>query len=110
MSADTIDAGQPARASVAGEVRAEMARKRMTGRELSRLTGKSQPYWSRRLTGDVAFDVDDLVTVAALLDVPVTNMFRTLPADLIGVKPRYGVPAGGVMGPEIARDDLALAA
>ncbi len=81
MSADTIDAGQPARASVAGEVRAEMARKRTTGRELSRLTGKSQPYWSRRLTGDVAFDVDDLEAVAAVLDVPLASFFRGLVAN-----------------------------
>lgn len=66
------------RAAVAGEVRAEMARKRMTGRELSRLTGKSQPYWSRRLTGDVALDVDDLDAVAALLDVPMTVFFRDI--------------------------------
>lgn len=106
MSADTIDAGQPARASVAGEVRAEMARKRMTGRELSRLTGKSQPYWSRRLTGDVALDVDDLEAVAALLDVPLTSFFRGPVANS-----NYdGLAGHGVEVPALTRDDLALAA
>lgn len=53
-----------------------MARRRLTGRELARRTGKSQPYWSRRLTGEVAFDVDDLSSVAAYLEVPVVSFFR----------------------------------
>ena len=78
MSADTVHAGQPARAAVAGDVRAEMARRRMTGRELARRTGKSQPYWSRRLSGDVALDVDDLEAVAAHLEVSASDLVRSI--------------------------------
>lgn len=65
-----------ARDAVAGEVRAELGRKRLSGRELARRTGKNQAYWGRRIAGAVAFDVDDLVTVAEFLDVPVTDLFR----------------------------------
>lgn len=65
---------------VAGQVRAELARRRMTHRELATATSRSHTYWWRRLTGEVAFDVADLATVASLLDVP----FSTLVAPLDG--------------------------
>ncbi len=43
--------------------------------------GWNQTYLSRRLNGDVAFDVDDLVAIARVLEVPVTSFF---PADAGG--------------------------
>lgn len=63
------------RGKVAAEVRAEMARARISGSRLGKMTGKSQAYWSRRITGDVAFDVDDLATLAGLLGVPIVRFF-----------------------------------
>lgn len=54
---------------VATSVRAEMARRGITANRLPALIGQSQPYWARRMTGRIAFDVDDLIALAKLLDV-----------------------------------------
>lgn len=37
--------------------------------------GWTQAYISRRLTGDVPFDVNDLAAIAEILEVPVTAFF-----------------------------------
>lgn len=55
---------------MAAEVRAEMARQRVSQTALAEKLEVSQPYISRRLTGDVSFDVDELAAVAEALDVP----------------------------------------
>ncbi len=52
-----------------------MARARLSGNRLGKLTGKSQAYWWRRLSGETPFDVDDLSTVADLLGVEVVTFF-----------------------------------
>lgn len=49
---------------VAAEVRAAMARHRITQEHMARLLGLSQTALSRRLTGAVAFDVNELARVA----------------------------------------------
>lgn len=74
--------------SVAEEVRAVMGRRRISGTELGRLTGKSQAYWWRRLSGETPFDVNDLLTVATILNVKV----KSLVAPLDGESPS---PDGG---------------
>lgn len=52
---------------VAANVRAEMARQKITQQNLITATGWSQQRISRRLTGTVAFDVAELAVIAALL-------------------------------------------
>lgn len=61
------------RALVIGEVRAEMGRKRVSASELARRTSVTQQYWSRRLTGLTALDIDDLASLAAVLQVPMSR-------------------------------------
>ena len=63
----------PLAESVAEEVRAVMARRRMSGQKLARLIGKSQAYLGRRLSGEVAFNVSDLEQLAGALEVPVAH-------------------------------------
>jgi len=76
------------RGLVAGEARAEMARSRVTISQLPELLGKSQSYWSRRINGEVALDVEDLAALAALLRVPASTFWCAVrdlnpqPADL----------------------------
>ncbi len=41
-----------------------MGRRRVTQTDLAAALGKSQPYVSRRLSGEVAFDTDDLFRLA----------------------------------------------
>lgn len=55
---------------VAAEVRAEMARRRITQSDVGKSLGLSTAAVSRRLRGVVPFDVNELSTIAALLGVP----------------------------------------
>lgn len=64
----------PTREQVAEEIRALLARRKLSASELARKMGVSQPYLSRRLTGDVAIDVDDLQTIARLLGVGMSDL------------------------------------
>lgn len=50
-----------------------MARKKLTQQELARALGVVQQTVSRRLTGEVPFDVAELSQVAQILEVPVTK-------------------------------------
>lgn len=61
---------------VAAEVRANMARIRMTQTELAQILGLPQSAISNRLRGKVAFDIDELETVA--------NALGVHPAALLG--------------------------
>jgi len=56
-------------------VRAEMGRHRITQTQLAKNLGTSQMAVSRRLSGEVPFDVDELARVAEILGVPVTVLF-----------------------------------
>lgn len=61
--------------AIAGELRALMARNRVTGTALAKLLGWKQQYLSRRLTGAVPLDVNELATIAEVFDVPVEQFF-----------------------------------
>lgn len=56
-----------------------MARARVTQSMIAHRLGKSQAAVSRRLSGEVAFDVNELGAVAELLEVPV-EYFLQAPA------------------------------
>lgn len=60
--------------TVADNVRAEMARRKMSQRALAAALGKPQPFVYRRLSGRVAFDVDELAQVAQLLDIDARDL------------------------------------
>jgi transcriptional regulator with XRE-family HTH domain len=62
------------RERIAEEIRVLLARRRISASELARQIGATQPYISRRLTGETAFDVDDLEKIAACLDVEVADL------------------------------------
>jgi transcriptional regulator with XRE-family HTH domain len=63
------------RSHVAEEVRVGLARRRMSGVELARRIGKSHTYVWRRLTGETAFDLDDIERIAAVLGVDAVDLF-----------------------------------
>jgi transcriptional regulator with XRE-family HTH domain len=63
------------RQSVAAEVRAMLARKRISTREAARRMGVSQWWLQRRVTGEIPFDVGEITAVADLLDTPVETFF-----------------------------------
>lgn len=59
---------------VAGEVRAALARRRITQTALAEATGRSQTYWQRRLSGEHPMDTDDLAAVADLTGTPMADL------------------------------------
>lgn len=56
---------------VAASVRAELARASRTQQSLAAHLHLSQPAVSRRLSGDVSFSIDELVSIAAYLGIDV---------------------------------------
>jgi len=64
---------------VAEEVRALLARRRMSQRVLAGLLGVSPAWVNYRMTGVQEIGVNDLQRIAAALNVPVTDL---LPADV----------------------------
>ena len=70
---DTTNRGR-LREHTAAELRALLARRRLSAAEFARRVGWSQPYMARRYDGRVAMDLDDLEVIAAALGVKVTDL------------------------------------
>lgn len=70
---------QSNRSRVAAEVRAALARVRIPVYKISSLVGDggSRAYWSRRINGDVAFDIDDLTVIASLTGTSIADLVAT---------------------------------
>jgi transcriptional regulator with XRE-family HTH domain len=60
--------------SVADNVRAAMARRRITQSDLATALGVSQPAVSARLAGRTPFTVAELATAARVVDVPLSQL------------------------------------
>lgn len=58
-------------------VRAEMARRKVSQVALANHLGLSQASVSARLAGRVAFDINELHAIASLLQVPMTDLIPT---------------------------------
>lgn len=66
--------------AVADSVRAEMARRKITQLAVANALGVSTAAVNRRLSGHVAWDVDDLAVVAQLLDMDPRDLLPAVPA------------------------------
>lgn len=78
---------------VASNLRALMARRRVTATLLAKQLGVSQPSMSRRLNGQQAIDVEELVWLADYFEVPVFTLLE-------GVRSRWFSPLAEVEAPE----------
>lgn len=61
-------------ATTGANVRAEMARKAVTQTQLASALGLSQGAVSARIRGTTPFDINELATIAGLLDVPIGRL------------------------------------
>lgn len=68
------------REAVARAVRVAMAGKNISGRALADMIGMPQSAFSRRMTGETAFDVDELAAVARALEVPLSTFVADMPS------------------------------
>lgn len=67
------------REAVASAVRVAMTRKKISGRVLAEMIGMPQSVFSRRMTGETAFDVDELAVIARVLGEPPSTFLDGLP-------------------------------
>lgn len=61
---------------VAAEARAEIARQRLTLREVAARLGMVHTSLHRRLTGEIDFSVSELAALADVLEVPLEQFFE----------------------------------
>jgi transcriptional regulator with XRE-family HTH domain len=62
---------------VAAEVRAEMARQQVNQQTIAEALKRSRQHLSRRLTGEIPFDVAELEIIAQALGVPVAQFLSS---------------------------------
>lgn len=74
-------ADTPFREQVAAELRAHLARQRISGRTLAKLLGENQTWVSRRLSGHVPLDTDDLQRIANVLGLTPMELLAGIPFD-----------------------------
>lgn len=60
---------------VAAEVRAELARQKISGRELARRIDRNQVWVARRLNGEVPITADELREFAFILGKPIAQFY-----------------------------------
>lgn len=60
--------------TVASEVRSILGRRMVSQRELARALNVSPNYMSRRIRGELPFDIEELMAIARLLDIPITEL------------------------------------
>jgi hypothetical protein len=71
-----MNQAQAVRDQIAAEVRAELARQKMSVSEAARQLGWTQSFLQRRVMADRGFEAAELAAVADLLDVPVQAFFE----------------------------------
>jgi DNA-binding transcriptional regulator YdaS (Cro superfamily) len=96
-----MDSGDTLSERVAEEIRALLARRRVTGRELARRLSVSSPWVSQRLTGHTEIGVNDLERIATALDVEITALLPTR------INKTYSPPPVRATGPRSTRTLLA---
>lgn len=70
---------------IAAEIRAEIARQRLTQTELAARMGISQAAFSRNLNGRVPLTVDFVQEVAGVLGVPISRFLNYPDSGLTGI-------------------------
>jgi transcriptional regulator with XRE-family HTH domain len=71
------------REQAAEEIRALLARRKMSAAKLATRMGVGQTYLSRRMTGEVPLDLDDLEIIARELNVTVAELLGTGVKDTV---------------------------
>ncbi len=69
------------RETIAGNARAEIARRRVRQSDLVDVLGVSQPALSRRLNGEVDFTIGELQALAAYLEISLEQLLHSIPAE-----------------------------
>jgi len=93
----TIQA-KAARELIAGNVRAELRRRGLVIKDLGGINNRSSSYWQRRTSGELAFEIDELIVLADFMHMPLAVFLQGVeppevtPHDAIRGKPRPVFP------------------
>lgn len=68
------------RERLAGEVRAELARRQITAAALGAQIGSPAATLSRKLNGKTGFTIDELIAIGRVLEIPVVDLLRAADA------------------------------
>lgn len=79
--------------AIAGAVRAELARRRMSQQDLRTRTGWSRSFLARRINGEVGFSVGELVVIAKSINADPVAFFQAAVNDP-GPRPSGGAGTG----------------
>jgi transcriptional regulator with XRE-family HTH domain len=71
---------QPLAKRLTANVRAELARRGISHRDAAQALGLTQSAASRRMRGDVEFSLSEVEQLAALLEIPVTELLGEVSA------------------------------
>jgi transcriptional regulator with XRE-family HTH domain len=74
----------PTRTAVAATIRAEMARRSLTQRDVANHLGMSHAALYRRLNGTIALDTDELAKLAALFGMDARDLLAA-PVETAGI-------------------------
>jgi transcriptional regulator with XRE-family HTH domain len=114
------------RDTVAAPIRAHLAVRNISGSDLARRIGLTQPQVSRRLHGRLPFTSDDLVVIAEQLDITIVELLQMPKSAPVGggvtflgeARLRRGwktvgpeglePPASSVQTPEVATDGVVI--
>lgn len=66
----------PLAKAFAAEIRAELARQKITGLKLAGMVGMSQNYIAKRLRDEAPFTLDDIAAICAALDEPFCELAK----------------------------------
>jgi len=76
-------------ALISAEIRGALAKIKMPTSKLCNYLGQSRGYWQRRINGETAFNVDDLVALCELIEVDVRDLFsKSEPHPLVNLSER----------------------
>lgn len=74
MPSGTQPESGPLARAISSEIRAAMARHRVSGAQLARDTDRSQSYLSKRLRDESSFTINDVEDICRVLDEPVASL------------------------------------
>ena len=78
MPKGTAPTPGPLSRAVSAEIRQAMARQRISGTELARMTGRSQGYISKRLRDESSFTTNDVADIVEALGVDLMSFVHAV--------------------------------
>ena len=81
----TGDPGKLARA-VSAEIRAELARQRISGMKLAEMMGRSQNYLAKRLRDEIPLSLNDVEDIGSALHLPAGSLVARASESIRGLR------------------------